>query len=93
LYVIKLALERLKIDRARFIQELHGHNIGTSVHFIPVHLHPFYREQFGYQRGDFKHAEYLYDRIVSLPLYPGMTVQDVKDVVQAIRNIISSNRR
>ena len=93
LYVIKLALERLKIDRAQFIQELHGRNIGSSVHFIPVHLHAYYREAFGYQRGDFKQAEYLYDRIVSLPLYPAMADDDVHDVVRAVRNIILSNRR
>jgi len=93
LYVIKLALERLKIDRAQFIEELRAQNIGASVHFIPVHLHPYYQERFGYQRGDLKQAEYLYDRIVSLPLYPGMTEGDVQDVIRAVRSILSSNRR
>jgi len=93
LYVIKLAVERLKIDRAEFIEELRAQNIGTSVHFIPVHLHPYYREKFGYRHGDLKHAEYLYDRIVSLPLYPAMTEDDVYDVIRAVRNILSSNRR
>ena len=93
LYVIKLALERLKIDRAEFIEELRAQNIGTSVHFIPVHLHPYYREKFGYRHGDLKQAEYLYDRIVSLPLYPAMTEDDVHDVIRAVRNILSSNRR
>jgi len=93
LYVIKLALEQLKIDRARFIEELRAHNIGTSVHFIPVHFHPYYRERFGYQRGDLKQAEYIYDRIVSLPLYPGMTEDDVQDVIRAVRSIVSMNRR
>jgi dTDP-4-amino-4,6-dideoxygalactose transaminase len=93
LYVIRLALERLKIDRAQFIEELRARNIGTSVHFIPVHLHPYYRERFGYQRGDLKHSENLYDRIVSLPLYPGMTEDDVHDVICAVRDVISVNRR
>jgi dTDP-4-amino-4,6-dideoxygalactose transaminase len=93
LYVIKLALERLKIDRAQFIEELRAQNIGASVHFIPVHLHPYYRERFGYQRGDLKQAEYLYDRMVSLPLYPGMTEDDVQEVIRAVRGILSSNRR
>ena len=93
LYVIKLALERLKIDRAEFIEELRAQNIGTSVHFIPVHLHPYYREKFGYRHGDLKQAEYLYERIVSLPLYPGMKEDDVHDVIRAVRNILSSNRR
>jgi dTDP-4-amino-4,6-dideoxygalactose transaminase len=93
LYVIRLALERLTIDRGRFIEEMRARNIGTSVHFIPVHLHPYYREQFGYQRGDFKRAEDLYDRIVSLPLYPGMTIHDVEDVINAVRDVVSKNRR
>ena len=93
LYVIKLVLERLKIDRAQFIEQLHAQNIGTSVHFIPVHLHPYYRERFGYKRGDLKHAEQLYDRIVSLPLYPGMTEDDVHDVIRTVRYVISANAR
>jgi dTDP-4-amino-4,6-dideoxygalactose transaminase len=93
LYVIKLALERLKIDRAEFIEQLRAQNIGTSVHFIPVHLHPYYREKFGYRHGDLKQAEYLYDRIISLPLYPAMTEDDVHDVIRAVRNTLSSNRR
>jgi dTDP-4-amino-4,6-dideoxygalactose transaminase len=93
LYIIKLALERLKLDRAQFIEELRAQNIGTSVHFIPVHLHPYYQDRFGYQRGDLKHAEYHYDRIVSLPLYPKMTEDDVHDVIRAVRNVISANTR
>ena len=93
LYVIRLALERLTIDRAACIEELRARKIGTSVHFIPVHLHPYYRDRFGYGRGDLKQAESLYDRIVSLPLYPGMTVEDIQDVIHAVRNMISTRRR
>ena len=93
LYVIRLGLERLRLDRGQFIEELRTRNIGTSVHFIPVHLHPYYRERFGYQRGDLKNAESLYDRIVSLPLYPGMAEEDVRDVIRVVRNVISENRR
>jgi dTDP-4-amino-4,6-dideoxygalactose transaminase len=93
LYIIKLALERLTIDRAQFIEKLFAEKIGTSVHFIPVHLHPYYRERFGYQRGDLKQAEYFYDQIVSLPLYPSMTEDDIQDVIRVVRNTISSNRR
>ena len=93
LYVVKLGLERLTIDRAQFIEELRARNIGTSVHFIPLHLHPYYQEQFGYRRGDLKHAESLYDRIVSLPLYPGMTDGDVEDVIGTVRDVISAYRR
>lgn len=93
LYVVRLALERLAIDRAQFIEELRARNIGTSVHFIPVHLHPYYQERFGYRRGDLKQAESLYERIVSLPLYPGMTEDDVRDVTRAVQDVIRTNRR
>jgi dTDP-4-amino-4,6-dideoxygalactose transaminase len=93
LYVIRLNLERLALDRARFIQELRACQIGTSVHFIPVHLHPFYQEQLGYRRGDLPRSESLYDRLVSLPLYPRMTEQDVHDVIEAVENTVRAFRR
>jgi dTDP-4-amino-4,6-dideoxygalactose transaminase len=88
LYVIRLRLDRLSIDRAEFIEELKARNIGTSVHFIPVHLHPFYRERFGYRRGDLPMVESIYDRVVSLPLYPSMTKVDVENVIDAVGDII-----
>ena len=93
LYVIKLDLDRLTIDRARFIEELKAFNIGTSVHFIPVHLHPFYQSDFGYQRGDLPHAEKIFDQIISLPLYPKMTEEDISDVIRVVRHIVSTHRR
>jgi len=93
LYTIRLELERLTINRAQFIELLKAHNIGASVHFIPVHLHPFYQERFGYQRGDLPQAETIYDCIVSLPLYPRMTETDVYDVIQAVRHIVTTNWR
>lgn len=93
IYVIQVMLDRIKIDRGQFIQELRTRNIGTSVHFIPVHLHPYYQERFGYRRGDLKQAEQLYDCIVSLPLYPGMTDEDVQDVVRAVHDVVGLNRR
>lgn len=88
LYAVRLNLERLTIDRARFIEELRARNIGTSVHFIPVHLHPFYQHRFPYRAGSFPRAEALYERIVSLPLYPGMTEADVEDVVAAVADVV-----
>ena len=93
LYVIRLNLERLTINRAQFIEELKALNIGTSVHFIPVHLHPFYQKAFGYKPGDFHMAERIYERIISLPLFPKMTEDDVKDVIQAVEHIISKYRK
>jgi dTDP-4-amino-4,6-dideoxygalactose transaminase len=93
LYAIRLDLARLTIDRAEFIEELKQLNIGASVHFIPLHLHPFYQQEFGYQRGDLPQAESIYDSVVSLPLYPGMSENDVQDVIEAVQLVISSNRR
>lgn len=93
LYIIKLNLEKLLIDRARFIEELKSENIGTSVHFIPVHLHPYYRDTFGYQRGDYPQAEAVYDRIISLPLYPRMSKGDVQDVIEAVKRVIERFRK
>jgi dTDP-4-amino-4,6-dideoxygalactose transaminase len=92
LYVLRLKLDHLSIDRAQFIDELRAYNIGTSVHFIPVHLHPFYQEHFGYKRGDLPRAEAFYDQIVSLPLYPRMTEHDVYDVIQAVTSIVRTHR-
>ncbi|MDD2233825.1 MAG: DegT/DnrJ/EryC1/StrS aminotransferase family protein [Desulfitobacteriaceae bacterium] len=93
LYIIKLNLERLMIDRARFIEELKSENIGTSVHFIPVHLHPYYRDTFGYQSGDYPQAEAVYERIISLPLYPRMSKGDVQDVIEAVKRVIERFRK
>ncbi len=93
LYVLRLNLDLLAIDRARFIEELALRKVGTSVHFIPVHLHHFYRHSFGYRRGDLPRAEQLYDRIVSLPLYPRMTKFDVEYVTDAVRDVIALNRK
>jgi dTDP-4-amino-4,6-dideoxygalactose transaminase len=90
LYPIRLALERLTIDRAQFIDKLRALNIGCSVHFVPVHLHPFYRDTFGYRRGDLPVAEGIYDRLVSLPLFPRMTEQDVQHVADAVSAVVHS---
>ena len=93
LYAIQLNLERLTIDRAQFIEALRAENIGTSVHFIPVHLHPYYRDMLGYKPGDLPRAERVYERIISLPLYPKMTEQDVYDVIEAVNKVVSKHRK
>ena len=87
LYPIRLNLPRLRIDRAKFIEALRAENIGSSVHFIPLHLQPYYRDRFGYRRGDFPVAEAAYERIISLPFYAGMTREDLDDVVEAVGKI------
>jgi len=93
LYIIKLVLDKLKIDRAQFIEKLKEFNIGSSVHFIPVHRHPFYAEQYGYKEGDLPVADELYSRIISLPLYPGMKEDDVQYVIDVVRHLIEVYRR
>jgi len=93
LYVIQLNLERLRIDRSGFIEALKEKNIGTSVHFIPLHVHPFYRSTFGYQPEDFPNASAAFERIISLPIYPKMTDADAGCVVDAVRSIVLQYRR
>jgi perosamine synthetase len=93
LYIIQLATERLRIDRGQFIDALKERGIGTSVHFIPLHLHPYYRDTFGYKADDFPVASKVYERIVSLPIYPAMTAHDVQRVIDAVTDVIAKNRR
>jgi len=90
LYVVRLELDKLTIDRDKFIELMGEANIGTSVHFIPVHLMSYYRENFGYKEGNFPVAESYFDTILSLPLYPKMKDEDVQDVINAVTHIISN---
>jgi dTDP-4-amino-4,6-dideoxygalactose transaminase len=93
LYVLRLNVERLKISRSQFIEELKIRKIGTSVHFIPIHLHPYYRDKYGYKPEDFPVAYREYQRIVSLPLYPRMTDDDVDSVIEAVHNVVKTFKR
>ena len=88
LYVLRLHLDRLTIDRARFIEELRARNIGTSVHFIPIHLHPYYRDKYGFKPDDFPIAHREYQRVISLPLHPGLSDGDVDDVIAAVSDVV-----
>ena len=93
LYVIQLDLERLKINRDQFIETLKEQGIGTSVHFIPLHLHPYYRDNFGYAPDHFPKATEIYQRIISLPIYPKMTEAQIEHVVQAVSKTVHLYRR
>lgn len=93
LYVIQLDLERLTINRSQFIAELKKQNIGTSVHFIPLHLHPYYQKTFGYTPGDFPNASAVFERIISLPIFPKMTETEIRDVIWTVRNIVKQYRK
>ena len=72
---------------------LQAENIGVGIHFRSLHLHPFYRKAYGFKKRDFPVAKYVSDRVISLPLYPKMTEQDVKDVISAIKKIIVAYRK
>jgi dTDP-4-amino-4,6-dideoxygalactose transaminase len=93
LFVIRLHLDRLTIDRARFIEELKLRNIGASVHFIPVHMHPYYRDRYAFRPDDFPVARREYERMLSIPIYPRMTHRDVEDVIEAVSSIARRFRR
>ena len=93
LYVLRLQLEALRIDRDRFIEELKARNIGTSVHFIPIHVHPYYRDKYGYKPSAFPVAYENYERMLSLPLNPNLIDQDVADVIEAVLDVIEAYRR
>ncbi len=93
LYVIRLRLERLRIDRDQFIQHLTERNIGTSVHFIPLHLHPYYRVTYDYTPEDFPVAHASYRRMMSLPLYSRMTESEVMKVAETVKSITRQYRR
>lgn len=92
LYVLRLRKGQLSIDRDRFVEELTKRKIGSSVHFIPIHLHPFYRDKYGYRPDDFPVAYGNYQRSFSLPLNPSMTDRDVADVIDAVRDIADRYR-
>ena len=84
LYIVILDIDQLTITRDEFVDELKKRNIGTGIHFRPVHTQEYYRETAGYQRGSLPETEWVGDRLFSLPLFPTMTEQDVTDVVEAI---------
>jgi dTDP-4-amino-4,6-dideoxygalactose transaminase len=88
LYVLRLRPEALTIDRDAFIEELRQRNIGTSVHFIPIHLHPYYRTKYEYRPESFPVAYDNYRRMLSLPLNPRLTDADVADVIEAVLDTV-----
>jgi dTDP-4-amino-4,6-dideoxygalactose transaminase len=92
LYPIRLKLDKLHINRAEFIDALKSEGISTSVHFIPLHRHPYYRDKFNLKTSDFAVADAAYQQVISLPLYTRMTECDIDDVVSAVRKVIEKNR-
>jgi perosamine synthetase len=88
LYPIRLNLEALRVGRAEVFAALRAEGLGVNVHYIPVHLHPYYRERFGYSDGAFPVAEQAYEELISLPMFHAMTDEDVHDVVRAVTKVL-----
>lgn len=92
LYVLRLNPDRTCMTRDQFIREMRDRNIGCSVHFIPIHLHQYYRDKYGYKPAQFPIALREYERIVSLPLSPRMSEEDVEDVIRAVTDVLQEAR-
>jgi dTDP-4-amino-4,6-dideoxygalactose transaminase len=93
LYTPLIRIEKLTINRDRFMEELKKENIGTGLHFKAIHHHPYYRRTLNIAPGELANADYASDRILSLPLFPRMTMDDARDVVEAVKNVIVRNRK
>jgi dTDP-4-amino-4,6-dideoxygalactose transaminase len=93
LYVLQVNEKALAINRDRVVEELKSRGIGSSVHFIPLHLHPLYREQCGYSPGQFPNAEKRFASAFSLPLFPGLTIDEQSRVIEALADIARLHRR
>ena len=93
LYALRLRPEALTIGRDDFIKEMTARRIGTSVHFIPVHLHPYYRDKYGFKPQSFPVALANYERIFSIPLHPRLTDDEAADVIAAVLDIVARHRR
>lgn len=91
LYIIKLELEKISVGRRKVFEELRKRNIGVNVHYIPVYYHPYYQD-LGYERGLCPNAEKLYERIITLPLYPMMSKDDIKYIVNSLKKIVDIYR-
>ncbi len=87
LYIIKLKLENLNCDRKQIFEELQSKNIGVNVHYIPVYYHPYYR-QLGYEKGLCPYAEELYERMITLPLFPKMEKEDVQYIISNVKEVL-----
>jgi perosamine synthetase len=90
LYPVRMPLEMLSAARGDIFRALRAENIGVNVHYIPVHLHPYYRKQLGCSEGQCPVAEDAYEQLISLPMFHGMTESDVQDVVAAVHKVMSA---
>jgi len=89
LYALLLDIDHLKITRDKFLNEMTKRNISVGVHYIALHLHPYYQEAFGYKKGNFPNSEWISDRTLSLPLSAKLTDKDVEDVIEAVTRLLT----
>ena len=93
LYILRIRPDLLELNRNRFIEELKKLGIGTSVHFIPLHLHPYYSRTYDYAEDQFPHANDAYSRCISLPIYPDMSEAEVERVITSVQAVVQGNRK
>lgn len=93
IYGILVDTTNLKINRNEIIEKLKAYNVGSIVYFRPLHLQPYFQKTFGYKTGDFPNAEYVFERLICLPLYPAMKLNDVLYVSKILKKIISANQK
>jgi perosamine synthetase len=87
-YIYVIRLRDAPVSRNEVIDRLKAKGIGTAVHYLPIHYHPYYRERCGFKRGDYPVAEAEFERLISLPLFPQMTESDVDRVVAAVQESV-----
>ena len=92
IYVLLLNLDKLKCGRKEIFEALQAENIGVNVHYLPVYLHPYYKK-LGYKKGQCPVAEDIYNRMITIPLFPSMTNKDVKDVIKAVKKVLNYYRK
>ena len=90
LFVVRLDLDAISADRGGVFKALRAEGIGVNVHYIPVHLHPYYRTYLNTSHGQCPVAESAYDEILSLPIFPKMTDRDADDVIRAVKKVINA---
>jgi perosamine synthetase len=92
LFPIRLRLERLAVDRNTVMDELKARGVGCSVHWRPLHLHPYYQETFGWRAADLPTATRTWERLISLPIFPGMKPEEIRHVIETVKELCGANR-
>src|SRR5262249_45281360 len=93
LFAIRLNLNQLKINRNQFIEALKEKGVGCSVHWRPLHLHPYYQKSFGYRAADLPVASAEWKRLISLPIFPGMREDEISHVIETVRQLCARHAR